>query len=76
MVTFAFMPDTPHYYVAKGLRHEAIKSLKYLREKSDDDVSEELREIEESVVESMSHRAGITDVFRGRANLIGNFEFC
>lgn len=75
VVTFAFIPDSPHYYVSKGLRHKAIKSLKFLRHKSSDDVSEELEEIETSVAQSLSHRATIFDVFRGRANLTGKLNF-
>lgn len=67
------MPDTPHYYLSKGSRQRAINSLKYLRGKSADSVMEELNEIQASVTESMSHRAGFADVFKGRANLIGKF---
>lgn len=69
------MPDTPHYHISKGDRHRATKSLQYLRGMSANGISAELDEIQESVVESMSHRAGFIDVFKGRANLIGrNFS--
>lgn len=70
-VTFILMPDTPHYYLSKGSRQRAINSLRYLRGKSAEGVAEELDEIQASVLESMSHRAVFTDVFKGRANLIG-----
>lgn len=71
IVTFILMPDTPHYYLSKGSRQRAINSLRYLRGKSAEGVAEELDEIQASVLESMSHRAVFTDVFKGRANLIG-----
>lgn len=66
-----FMPDTPHYFVTKGDRTKAIESLRYLRMKSGDDVKDELLEIQASVDESLSHKAGFFDMFRGRANVMG-----
>lgn len=69
---FAFMPDTPHFYLSRGNRNGATKALKFLRGKSTADVTEELNEIQESVVEAMSHRAGILEVFKGKANVLGN----
>lgn len=71
IVVFAFMPDTPHYYLSKGLRHKAMKSLKFLREKNSEGVVAEIEEIQSSIIESMSHRRSVLDVFKGRANLIG-----
>lgn len=65
------MPDTPHYYLSKGSRERATNSLRYLRGKSAEGVAEELAEIQASVTESMNHRAVFSDVFKGRANLIG-----
>lgn len=75
ILIFPLIPDTPHYFITKGDRLRAIKSLEFLRQKDSNGVSEELEEIEISVAESMSHRARIFDVFRGRANLIGNISF-
>lgn len=75
ILIFPFIPDTPHYFVTRGDRHRAIQSLEFLRQKDSDEVGEELDEIETSVAESMSHRARIIDVFRGRANLIGKITF-
>lgn len=69
------MPDTPHFHISKGDRLKATESLQYLRGMGADGVSVELDEIQESVVESMSHRAGFIDIFKGRANIIGEKNF-
>ena len=66
------MPDTPHFFIMKGNREAAVKSLKFYRDVSADDVAEEMDEIELTVVESMKLKAGFTEIFKGRANLIGN----
>jgi SP family facilitated glucose transporter-like MFS transporter 8 len=42
VATFIFMPESLHFYVAKGRKADAIKSLKFLRGKSNDEVQEEL----------------------------------
>lgn len=74
IVLFAFMPDSPHYHISNGNRHQATKALKFLRGKNADGVKEELDEIQESVVEAMSHRAGVFEVFKGKANFLGEEE--
>lgn len=71
IMLFAFMPDTPHFHISSGNRHQATQALKFLRGKNADGVKDELNEIQESVVEAMSHRAGILDVFKGKANVLG-----
>lgn len=73
VVTFIFMPDTPHFFISKGNREKAMKSLIFLRGASADDVAKELNEIEESVVESMKFKSGLAELFKGRANLIGRY---
>jgi hypothetical protein len=67
------MPDTPYYHISNGNRYKATSALKYLRGKQVD-VTEEMNEIQGSVVEAMSHRAGILDVFKGKANVLGERE--
>lgn len=72
IATFTFMPDTPHFYILRGNRVKAMNSLKYFRGADDSDVEEEMNEIEHSVIESMDSKAGIIELFKERANFIGN----
>lgn len=74
IVIFPFIPDSPHYYITKCDRQAATKSLMFLRQTDANNVSEELEEIELTVVESMNNQASIFDVFRGRANRIGEIS--
>lgn len=67
-----FMPDTPHYHILKNDRAKAASALQYLRGFKCD-ISEELDEIERDVRESMIQSNGLLHVFKGRANLIGEF---
>lgn len=71
VVAFAFIPDSPHYYMSQRNRQKANASLAYLRGKSSESVKQELDEIEASVKEVMSRRANVLDIFKGRANIIG-----
>ncbi|CAO1330813.1 unnamed protein product [Diamesa serratosioi] len=68
-VTFYFMPDSPHFYISKGRKAEAIKSLKYLRGKSTEGIQEELNQIQESVEESMKNKGSAADIFNNKGNL-------
>jgi Sugar (and other) transporter len=70
IATFAFLPDSPHFYVSKGKREKAIKALIFLRQTDEDSVMEELREIETSIVLSSYNTTSFFDVFRG-LNLSG-----
>jgi hypothetical protein len=69
LVTFSFMPETPHFYITKGKRHRAYKSLKFLR--SDANVISEYHEIEEFVEGSMKQRSSFVDIFRDEGNRKG-----
>lgn len=68
IATFMFMPETPHFYLSKGEREAASKSLQFLRGAS---VEAELTEIENSVLETMQHKTNLVDLFKERANLSG-----
>jgi SP family facilitated glucose transporter-like MFS transporter 8 len=71
MVTFFFMPETPHFYIAKGRRADAIKSLKFLRGKSAEGVQEECDSIQQSVEEAMKNKGSARDVVSNKGNLKG-----
>lgn len=68
------MPDSPHYHIIKKNHAKAKSALIYLRS-YDHDIISELDQIENDVVESMTHPSGFLDVFRGRANLIGKCAY-
>ncbi|CAO1352409.1 unnamed protein product [Diamesa tonsa] len=68
-VTFYFMPDSPHFYISKGRKADAIKSLKYLRGKSTEGIQEELNQIQESVEESMKNKGSAADIFNNKGNV-------
>jgi hypothetical protein len=63
------MPESPHFYVARGRKSDAIKSLKFLREKSTDEIQEELNKIENFIEESKKNKGSISDIFRSKENL-------
>jgi hypothetical protein len=69
VVTFIFMPESPHFYVAKGRKADAVKSLKFLRGKSTDEVQEELNKIENFNEESKENKGKISDIFSSKENL-------
>lgn len=71
IVLFYFMPDSPHFYIAKGRKAEAAKSLKYLRGKSAEGIQEELDQIEASVEESMKQKGTVADIFNNKGNVKG-----
>lgn len=63
------MPDSPHFYISKGRKADAIKSLKYLRGKSSEGVQEELDQITASVEESMKNKGSVADIFNSSGNV-------
>lgn len=71
IVAFYFMPDSPHYYVSKGRKADAIKALKFLRGKSAEGVQEELEQIEASVEESMKSKGTLADILNSKGNMKG-----
>ena len=68
VATFYFMPDSPHFYISKGRKADAIKSLKYLRGKSSEGVQEEMDQIEASVQEAMKNKGTVADIFKSKGN--------
>lgn len=79
IVTFFFMPDSPHFYISKGRKADAIKSLKFLRGKSTEGIQEELDIIQASVEESMKNKGSVADIFNNSGNVKGKIiwkAFC
>lgn len=74
MTTFYFMPDSPHFYIAKGRKSDAIKSLKFLRGKTTEGVQEEFDMIQASVEESMKNKGSVSDIFNNKGNVKGENE--
>lgn len=68
-ISFMFMPESPYYYIGKGKREEATKSLAYLRGKSMAGVKDEIEEIEASVAEAMEQQGRFIDLFINKGNL-------
>ena len=68
-VTFYFMPDSPHFYISKGRKDDAIEALKFLRGKSTEGVQEEMNQIQDSVEESMKNKGSAADIFNNKGNL-------
>jgi len=66
--TFFFMPESPHYYISKGKKAEALNSLKFLRGKSAEGVQDELNEIQASVEEAMRNPGTIVDIIKSTGN--------
>ncbi|KAK9508018.1 hypothetical protein O3M35_007769 [Rhynocoris fuscipes] len=63
---FIFMPESPYYYLMKNKREEAHRSLKWLR--GGDDVTTELDDIEESVVNDMKRKGNWKDLFATKSD--------
>lgn len=71
VVTFYFMPDSPHFYISKGRKADAIKSLMFLRGKTTEGIQQELDVIQASVVESMKNKGSVADIFNNAGNVKG-----
>uniref|UniRef100_A0A8D8W9Z3 Facilitated trehalose transporter Tret1 n=2 Tax=Cacopsylla melanoneura TaxID=428564 RepID=A0A8D8W9Z3_9HEMI len=67
MITFIFMPESPYYYVSKNQDEKAIESLKWLRNKTADQVEKELGTIKENSSKP-TERTNFKQ-FMGRANM-------
>lgn len=61
---FFFLPETPYYYLIKGDRSEAARSLEWLRGVCND---EDLDDMEASVKDQLSNKGTFVDIFRVRA---------
>lgn len=71
IATFYFMPDSPHFYISKGRKADAIKSLMFLRGKTTEGIQQELDVIQASVVESMKNKGSVADIFNNAGNVKG-----
>lgn len=60
-----FFPETPVYYITKGRRDAAEKSLKFYRGENYD-VQQELSQLEESMKEKSDVRESAWDVFTSK----------
>lgn len=76
IASFSFMPDSPHFYISKGRKADAIKSLQYLRGKTSEGVQEEFDTISASVEESMKNKGNVGDIFNNKGNLKGETPRC
>lgn len=71
MVSFIFMPETPHYYLMRGEKLNALNSLKFLHAE-ESEINRELREIEDSIDDRwMNDSIEFEDIFRGKGNRRG-----
>ena len=71
IAAFYFMPDSPHFYISKGRKADATKSLMFLRGKTSEGVQEELDIIQASVEESMKNKGTVRDIFNNKGNVKG-----
>lgn len=63
------MPETPNYYLSKGRRDDAIKSLKWLRPGAEHiDIKKELAEIQLDIDLLERQKGSYKDLFTKRAN--------
>lgn len=67
-VTFYFIPDSPHFYISKGRKTEALQSLKFLRGKSAEGCQEELTAIQDAVEEAQKNKGSVKDIFESKGN--------
>ncbi|KAK5644663.1 hypothetical protein RI129_005963 [Pyrocoelia pectoralis] len=61
-----YIPESPHYLIARKDEVGAETALMKFRQKSSEDVRKELLEIKESVEESMASKGGIKDLFKSK----------
>ncbi|KAL1459428.1 hypothetical protein WDU94_011410 [Cyamophila willieti] len=67
MLTFIFMPESPYYYVSKNQDEKAIESLKWLRNRTAEEVMSELSTIKESTSKNVEETN--FKEFMGRSNM-------
>lgn len=65
---FAFMPESPHFYVMQDRTADARQAMNWLRGGSDETVDGKLEELEECIREG-SRGASFTELFSDRVNL-------
>ncbi|XP_022184081.1 facilitated trehalose transporter Tret1 [Nilaparvata lugens] len=70
IITFIWMPESPHYLLASGRRTDAAKSLRWLRGNiSHDAVEKEITQIEAFLEESSEKKVSLRDLITNRGNL-------
>lgn len=63
------MPETPNYYLSKGCRNDALKSLNWLRTgATKEEIEAEMAEIQLDVDLLERHKGSYKDLFVNRAN--------
>lgn len=67
-IAFFFMPESPHFLLAKGRKDEAAVTIKFLRGKNDIAVQEEVSYLQKSIQESLEKNGSYIDIFRNKAS--------
>ncbi|KAF7277185.1 hypothetical protein GWI33_009330, partial [Rhynchophorus ferrugineus] len=67
-ILFPFMPESPYYYVYKGEKELAKKSLQKLRNSSD--VDAELKDIQQSVDRQKNNKGKLQDLVTNKTNRV------
>ncbi|XP_012255543.1 facilitated trehalose transporter Tret1-2 homolog isoform X2 [Athalia rosae] len=65
---FITMPESPHYFISRGRKEDAMKSLARLRGKTVNGVQQEVDEIQMTVEEAYRNQGSFMSLFRVRAN--------
>lgn len=65
---FIFMPESPYYYVAKGQRENASKSLQFLHQQTPEAVKAHLEDIENFVLATAQQKGTLKDLFKIPSN--------
>lgn len=68
VATFSFMPETPHFYIAKGDHLAASKSLAFLRGKALTEVQDEMEKIRGDLEVSQYEKGRFSDLFLNTGN--------
>lgn len=67
-IAFFFMPESPHFLLAKGRKDEAAAAIKFLRGKNDTAVQEEVSHLQKTIQESLERNGSYIDIFRNKAS--------
>ncbi|KAL9700115.1 hypothetical protein quinque_003556 [Culex quinquefasciatus] len=70
-ILFFYMPETPHFFISKGLYQQAANSLMYLRDASLEEIQGDLQLTKDYVLqeESVQKSNAFRSLFTNRANL-------
>lgn len=71
LVTFVWMPESPYYLLMKNEPFAAAANLKMLkRSATENELSEELEQMQKTVVRDLSNRGSIRDLISTRGNVL------